>query len=90
MDERAKPLVPCDLRVAHHHTVEGVTQRDGGFLHRARPLSGMGAPIGFFEELWPAGLLLSTTNWYDQLQGIEWERQAVDAAMTKAPLGREA
>lgn len=50
----------------------------------------MGAPIGFFEELWPAGLLLSTTNWYDQLQGIEWERQAVDAAMTKAPLGREA
>lgn len=40
---------------------------------------------GFFEELWRAGLLE-----YDELEGIEWEWQAVDGAMTKAPLGRGA
>ena len=41
--------------------------------------------LGFFEELWRAGLLE-----YDELQGIEWEWQALDGAMTKAPLGRGA
>jgi putative transposase len=41
--------------------------------------------LGFFEELWRAGLLE-----YDELEGIEWEWQAVDGAMTKAPLGRGA
>lgn len=41
--------------------------------------------LGFFEELWRAGLLE-----YDELLGIEWEWQAVDGAMTKAPLGRGA
>jgi putative transposase len=41
--------------------------------------------LGFFEELWRAGLLE-----YDELQGIEWEWQALDGAMTKAPLGRSA
>lgn len=40
---------------------------------------------GFFEELWRAGLLE-----YDELEGIEWEWQALDGAMTKAPLGRGA
>lgn len=40
---------------------------------------------GFFEELWRAGLLE-----YDELEGIEWEWQALDGAMTKAPLGRDA
>src|SRR5258708_8641961 len=27
---------------------------------------------------------------YDEVQGIEWERQSVDGAMTKAPLGKDA
>ena len=40
---------------------------------------------GFFEELWRAGLAE-----YDELGGIEWEWQALDGAMTKAPLGRGA
>jgi len=40
---------------------------------------------GFFEELWRAGLYE-----YDELEGIEWEWQAVDGVMTKAPLGRDA
>jgi putative transposase len=37
---------------------------------------------GFFEELWRAGL-----TEYDEMQGIEWEWQAVDGAMTKSPFG---
>ena len=41
--------------------------------------------LGFFEELWRAGILK-----YDELEGIEWEWQAIDGAMTKAPLGRGA
>ena len=41
--------------------------------------------LGFFEELWRAGLVE-----YDELEDIEWEWQALDGAMTKAPLGRGA
>jgi len=41
--------------------------------------------LGFFEELWRAGLAE-----YEELEGIEWEWQALDGAMTKAPLGRGA
>lgn len=41
--------------------------------------------LGFFEELWRAGLLE-----YEELEGIEWEWQALDGAMSKAPLGRGA
>ena len=41
--------------------------------------------LGFFEQLWQAGLLE-----YDELEGIEWEWQAIDGAMSKAPLGRGA
>jgi len=37
---------------------------------------------GVFEELWRRGLLA-----YDERVGIEWEWQAMDGAMTKAPLG---
>jgi putative transposase len=37
---------------------------------------------GVFERLWQAGLLE-----YDALKGIDWEWQAMDGAMTKAPLG---
>jgi putative transposase len=37
-----------------------------------------------FERLWQAGLLL-----YDELKGLEWEWQAMDGAMSKAPLGGE-
>jgi len=39
---------------------------------------------GVFRKLWKAGLLE-----YDQLKGIQWEWQAMDSAMTKAPLGGE-
>jgi hypothetical protein len=35
-----------------------------------------------FERMWKAGLLD-----YDLEKGLEWEWQAVDGAMTKAPLG---
>ena len=40
---------------------------------------------GFFKALWQAGL-----EEYDEGQGIEWEWQAVDGAMTKAPFGKAA
>ncbi|HEX2097958.1 MAG TPA: hypothetical protein VHF46_02730 [Rubrobacteraceae bacterium] len=36
--------------------------------------------LGFIEELWRAGILK-----YDELEGIEWEWQAIDGVMTKAP-----
>jgi transposase len=39
---------------------------------------------GVFRELWTGGLLA-----YEQLHGIEWDWQALDGAMTKAPLGGE-
>ena len=35
-----------------------------------------------FKKMWQAGLME-----YDETQGIEWEWQAADGAMTKAPLG---
>jgi transposase len=37
---------------------------------------------GVFEELWRRGLLA-----YDERVGIEWQWQAMDGAITKAPLG---
>jgi transposase len=37
---------------------------------------------GVFRRLWEAGLLE-----YDALKGLDWEWQAMDGAMTKAPLG---
>jgi putative transposase len=37
---------------------------------------------GVFERLWQEGLYA-----YDELVGIDWEWQAMDGAMTKAPLG---
>jgi putative transposase len=37
---------------------------------------------GFFRALWEAGL-----TEYDAFKGIEWEWQAVDGVMTKAPFG---
>lgn len=39
---------------------------------------------GVFKRLWQAGLLE-----YDRRVGIDWEWQAMDGAMTKAPLGQE-
>ena len=35
-----------------------------------------------FQNMWKEGLLE-----YDKKKGINWEWQAMDAAMTKAPLG---
>ena len=37
---------------------------------------------GLFEQIWKAGLLE-----YENKKGLEWEWQAIDGAMTKAPLG---
>jgi len=37
---------------------------------------------GVFERLWKIAL-----EYYDAVKGIDWEWQAVDGAMTKAPLG---
>lgn len=39
---------------------------------------------GVFEQLWALGL-----QEYDDLQEIQWAYQAMDGAMTKAPLGGE-
>ena len=40
---------------------------------------------GVFEALWQAGLAE-----YDQMEGIAWRWQSIDAAMFKAPLAQEA
>ena len=40
---------------------------------------------GVFERMWRAGLME-----YDAKKGLNWEWQAMDGAMTKAPLGGEA
>jgi len=37
---------------------------------------------GVFLEIWKQGLLE-----YDELRGLDWKWQAMDGAMTKAPLG---
>ena len=37
---------------------------------------------GVFEKIWQAGVVA-----FDEAEGIEWEWQAMDGAMTKAPLG---
>jgi hypothetical protein len=40
---------------------------------------------GFFERLWQVGLAE-----YEEMEGVEWEWQALDGVMTKAPLGKDA
>ena len=40
--------------------------------------------LGVFRELWRQCLLE-----YDELEGIQWEWQSMDGAMTKSPLGGE-
>jgi putative transposase len=37
---------------------------------------------GVFERMWQAGVME-----YDETKGLDWEWQAMDGAMTKAPLG---
>lgn len=39
---------------------------------------------GVFERMWEVGL-----QKYDELKGLDWQWQAMDGAMTKAPLGGE-
>lgn len=39
---------------------------------------------GFFLALWKAGLAE-----YDELEGVGWEWQSIDSAMTKAPMAQE-
>lgn len=41
-----------------------------------------GEQVGFFRTLWQAGL-----QSYDEWIGTQWEWQAIDGAMTKAPFG---
>src|SRR5215217_1194979 len=53
-------------------------------LHRARPFPGMGARR-VLRGVMGAGLAE-----YDEMEGIEWEWQAIDGVMTKAPLGEDA
>jgi transposase len=43
------------------------------------------ADHGYFEALWRAGLTA-----YEEMHGLQWEWQAIDGAMLKAPLGGEA
>jgi putative transposase len=38
---------------------------------------------GLFLNIWKAGLTS-----YDEIEGIQWEWQSVDGAMTKAPKGQ--
>jgi len=70
--------------------------RTGGQWNAApRPLYGSGKTLhryfqawtrrGVFRKMWRQGLLE-----YDRTKGIQWQWQAVDGAMTKAPLGGEA
>ena len=40
--------------------------------------------VGVFKRMWQAGLIE-----YDEVKGIGWKWQALDGAMTKAPLGGE-
>jgi len=40
---------------------------------------------GVFETLWRSGLF-----WFDEQKGLCWCTQALDGAVTKAPLGGEA
>ncbi len=40
---------------------------------------------GFFKKIWKKGLVE-----YDEMEGIAWEWQSIDGAMTKAPLALEA
>lgn len=39
---------------------------------------------GFFLELWQRGL-----SEYDDMEGIAWEWQSIDACMNKAPMAKE-
>lgn len=43
------------------------------------------AEAGVFTRLWQEGVIT-----YDELKGLDWQWQAIDGAMTKAPLGGEA
>ena len=40
---------------------------------------------GFFQKLWQAGLAE-----YDEMEGIAWKWQSIDASLMKAPLAQEA
>ena len=61
--------------------MESPATHAGGTQHRSRPLSRM-AGGGSLCALWQAALVE-----YDQLKGLRWQWQALDGAMTKAPLG---
>lgn len=43
------------------------------------------ARLGFFEALWRAGLAA-----YAEMDGLQWQWQAIDGSVNKAPLGGEA
>lgn len=56
----------------------------GASVPPARYISGSnsGGPRGVFGLLWQQGLVE-----YDTSHGLDWEWQAMDGALTKAPLG---
>jgi hypothetical protein len=60
------------------------TDDNGHLLPVAHRLSMASPAAGVFERLWQEGLYA-----YDEAKGIDWEWQAMDGAMTKAPLGGE-
>ena len=64
--------------------MERLAQGIGGKFHRHDRFQEW-ERAGFFEELLGAGLAE-----YAEMEGIEWEWQAIDAVMTKAPLGKGA
>jgi len=65
----------CQWKAAPHEYASGST------LHRYFQ---EWTQLKVFYRLWKASLLE-----YDELQGIEWNWQSVDGAMTKSPLGGE-
>lgn len=83
-------------RLTMRHVVDGIfyVLRTGCQWKAAPPEFGSGSSLhDYFQEwverevfhkLWSVAL-----SEYDKLQGIQWEWQSIDGAMTKAPLGGE-
>jgi len=103
--ERIEPLLPKRQRRRDHpgrrplpwrQVLDGIfyVLRTGCQWKAAPPEFGSGSTLhryfqrlverGIFGELWKLAL-----EQYDELEGIQWDWQSIDGAMTKAPLGGE-
>jgi putative transposase len=100
--ERMEPLLPAPKpkkkpgrpRMDDRRAMTGILYRlRTGCQWKAIPRSiGPGSTIhdrfqewgaaGVFQHLWQEGVLR-----YDEMEGLDWEWQAMDTSMTKAPLG---